>query len=70
MSDAKVNDMVSSSSDGSPDAANPPKSPTPRPSTGGTKKACSRKYGQGSYTARIVNGVACCPSCGLPCKEH
>lgn len=31
---------------------------------------CDRVYGNGAYTAIMINEVACCTSCGQPIKEH
>jgi hypothetical protein len=35
------------------------------------KKLCSRKYSKdGVYTAKLINGEACCTTCEKPLKEH
>lgn len=32
---------------------------------------CDRIYEKdGAYTAKLINDVPCCPSCGRPIKEH
>lgn len=41
-----------------------------RLTTPGNNQPCDRIYEDGAYTVKFINGVACCPSCGLPVKEH
>lgn len=31
---------------------------------------CDRTFSYGAYTARMVSGIACCPSCKQPIRAH
>lgn len=43
---------------------------SPAPPVPRNNQPCDRIYEDGAYTVKFINGVACCPSCGLPVKEH